>query len=85
MGSFYNPREFLDDNRYMSSNHFLAYVWANQIEIGAKLTEEQKTRFPNWLTWSPGFNNPNPTVIKDNNTGNIIGRVKYDTNVCSSN
>ena len=80
MGNSYNPREFLDKEQYMSSNYFLAYVWANQIEIGAKLTDEQKSKFPNWLTWGSDLNNPDPTVLRDKNTGNLIGRLKYDTN-----
>ena len=79
LGSLYNPKEFLDKDKYMSSNYFLAYVWANQIEIGAKLTDEQKSKFPNWLTWRPDLNNPDPTIIRDNN-GNPVGRLKYDTN-----
>ena len=64
----------------MSSNYFLAYVWANRIEIGAKLTAEQKAKFPSWLTWSFDLTNTNPTVIKDNDTRNIVGWLKYDKN-----
>lgn len=80
LGERYNPKFFLDETNYFSEDHFLGFVWANRLEIGAKLTEDQKSKFPSWIQWSPdaALHESDPTVLKDTK-GNIIGQIRYDS------
>lgn len=73
------PKDFLDKENFISLDHFYAYVWKHRLEIGAKLSAEQKAKFAAWidfdntpltvgkaaLLFSPGSNHP-------------IGEIKLD-------
>ena len=53
------------------------YVWANWIEIGSKLTDAQKSGFPDSIPWN-FFDESQPTTLKNPITANVIGKIVTD-------